>query len=163
MNGHWTTCLEHNRHQNEPVFVILLSTIKSQNTSQSHFHIYPLGLDINVAERPIISAKLVVSLEKWDLRTKPRHVDRHIHGIRPPNHAHRRHRAGRNGVEALVRVLHLPDPPQSVECGVVEIEDGITWRCHRITARIDGSDVMACCVDLFFHKYWSALSISRLE
>ena len=32
---------------------------------------------------------------------------------------------GGNEVDAVLRVLHLPDPPQTVEGAVVEVEDGI--------------------------------------
>lgn len=54
-----------------------------------------------------------------------------------------------DSVEAVVGILHLPNPPQSVQRAVVEVEGGVAGRGSRIAARVNAVDVVTCSVNLF--------------
>lgn len=89
-------------------------------------------------------------LYKFDRGAKPLHINHTLQGVRGPSiHGHR-HIGGnkRKGVEAVLRVLHLPNPPDAVQRSVVEVEDRIAGGSVGISARVDGGDVVACSVDL---------------
>lgn len=93
-------------------------------------------------------------LEELDRGAKPLHVDGDVvrvdsgallallHG-----HGHVHVDKG-DGVEAVGRVLHLPDPPEAVQRRVVEVEERVAGRGVRVTARVHRRDVVAGCVDL---------------
>ena len=51
------------------------------------------------------------------------------------------------GVDASVGVLHLPDPPESIQHGMVEVEDGIARRNHGVATGVAAGDVVARGVD----------------
>ena len=54
---------------------------------------------------------------------------------------------GHLGVNTLVGVLHLPDPPETIERGVMEVEDGIAGGDHGVAAGVAARDVVARVVD----------------
>lgn len=95
-------------------------------------------------------------LHQWDRRREPLEVNLHLERVRDAlplpvaavvdvtDHGH--------SVEAVLGVLHLPDPPQPVKRAVVEVEDGVARRGARVAAGVDAVDVVACSVDLV----WSA-------
>lgn len=91
-----------------------------------------------------------MGLEKLDGGAEPFHIN---HGLLRNRYSlllHGRHRHGAAGddVKAVLGVLHLPDPPKTVERGVVEVEDRVTGRGHGVPTRVDSSDVVASSVDL---------------
>lgn len=105
-----------------------------------------------------------MSLEQLDRGAEPFHIDSDVAGVlgrgaggrlhahthaHAPAHGHRHvHVDKGDGVETLRRVLHLPDPPEPVERGVVEVEEGVAGGGERVAARVDGRDVVACRMDL---------------
>jgi len=46
------------------------------------------------------------------------------------------------GINPRLRILHLPNPPQPIQRGMMEVEDWITRRHHRVTTRVAPRDVM---------------------
>jgi hypothetical protein len=103
-----------------------------------------------------------VSLHQLDRRGQPFQIDNVILGVdgrspspSPPTRVlspgmamlllRGRHR---DGVQAVLRILHLPDPPQAVHRAVMEVEERVAGRGGRIAARVDAVDVVAGGMDL---------------
>jgi hypothetical protein len=91
-----------------------------------------------------------------DGRAQPLHIDHEVHGIRcirrplpVRHHVHSHGRVGvRNSVEAIIDILHLPDPPQPIQRRVVKVEEGIARRRVGITAGIDSRNIVTRRVNL---------------
>lgn len=106
-------------------------------------------LDIDVTESATISTELVMCLEKLNRRAKPFHVNSDVMRIYCTFHRHRHVRVNKwDSVKAILRVLHLPNPPETVQACVMEVEEGVSGRGKRITARVNSSDIVACGMDL---------------
>src|SRR5262245_60268754 len=93
-----------------------------------------------MAKGSVMPSKPIVRLKDWDhVANKPLEVD--IPGFVSP--AAERHL----GVDASVGFLHLPNPPNSIQTGVVEVEDRIAGRDHRVAAGVAARDVMTRAMD----------------
>jgi len=118
-------------------------------------------LNIHIAKRSIVAPKLIMGVQQLDWSSKPGQIDGCLCGIgltsllpaapRPHPVSAVIHGVPVHGdsIEAVVGVLHLPDPPEPVDGAMVEIEDGVARRGAGIAARVDSVDVVAGGVNLF--------------
>lgn len=120
------------------------------------------NLDINIAKKTPISAKVIMGLAKRNRRAKPLHIDHTIQRIRRPLLHRHRHGSVDKGqrIDPRVDVLELPDPPDPVQRRVMEVEDRVAGGSVGIAARIDRGDVVACCVDLIPGQLGSPLRVT---
>jgi len=96
--------------------------------------------DVDMAEGASESTQVVVSFQDGDgfKACKPFEVDFPACAVRAETHL---------GVHTLVGVLHLPDPPETIQRGMMEVENRIARRDHRVAAGVAARDVVARVVD----------------
>ncbi len=129
-------------------------------------HTYSIApqLNINITKGPAVTSQLIMRLQQRDRPRQPLQINDRLGRVRSAAAtAHSRHvgHAGaatrRYSIEALVWVLHLPDPPQTVERAVMEVEDGVAGGRGRVAAGVNGVDIMTGGMDLLFGKFISSV------
>jgi hypothetical protein len=115
-----------------------------------------------MTKSPTIPPKRILRLHQLNRRRQPLQINNRIFGvgccpstamamsplIRLGRFGRLARLDGRNGIDARLGVLHLPDPPQAVQRAVVEVEHGVARRRGWVAAGVDAVDVVACRVDL---------------
>jgi len=109
-------------------------------------------LNIHVAERSVVPTKPIVCLKNGNhIGDEPLEIN--LPASRGPCTAEIHH-----SVDAVIGVLHLPNPPEPIQHSVVEVEYRVAGRAHGIAARVAAGDVVAGGVDApvvgFFARGW---------
>ena len=100
---------------------------------------YSQNLNVDMTKGSFMPSKAIVCFKDRDhVANKPLEIDGSVCAASAEGHL---------GIDAIVGVLHLPNPPKSIQTGVVEVKDGIAGRDHRVAAGVAARDVMTRVMD----------------